>query len=218
MTPRFGKLLIGLLAAPLAISLCGCAFISWSVAQFSPPQEVKAIYKPPAGKTILVFVDDILHPVGYEPVKAELTERLNEQLTTQNTAGETIPYERLLNLIAATPQFDQLSISEVGRRLGADIVLYVQVEEFSLKDSPASPLWRGRFAATVRMVDVEVGRLWPEDRPGGYPVEPVEISARQETSPTYGAKLARDLAESLAEKIAKLFYDHSTSVRPKWDQ
>lgn len=218
MTPKFGKLLIGLLAASLAMSLCGCAFISWSVAQFAPPQRVKALYKPPAGKTILVFVDDLLHPVSYEPVKAELTERLNKQLTTQKIAGETIPYERLLNLIAATPQFDQLSIGEVGRRLGADIVLYVQVEEFSLKDSPASLLWRGRFAATVRMVDVEVGRLWPEERPGGYPLEPVEISARQEASPTYGAKLARDLAESLAEKIAKLFYDHSISVRPDWDQ
>lgn len=198
-----------------ATTLGGCTLFNWFAAQFAPPKKVKAIYEPPAEeKVYLVFVDDLLHPVTYEPFKRMLTEKLGEALVEQDIAMQVVDYERLLDLMAAESDFNSMPISVVGERLGADVVLYVQVTDFQLKDNDVSPLWRGRFDASLRVVDVVDGRLWPRDRPQGYPMERVETPQTEHPSPTYGAELARKMAELAADRIAKLFYDHKVPARP----
>ena len=186
----------------------GCTGVYWLVAQFAPPQKVKPVYRPPRGKTYLVFVDD-RNPVNYEPVKRELCERLSEQLEKHKIASGTIPYDKLLDLIAANPNFNAMHVPTVGAKCGADMVLYVQIEEFSLKDEQVSPLWRGRLEVVVKIVDCRKGRLWPADRPEGYPLPVVEIPETASSSPTYGEQLARSLADRAADRIAKLFYEHT---------
>jgi len=195
-----------------AILMAGCGpFIGWTANVFARPQKVEAVYEPPKGKTFLVFVDDMLNPVTYEPIKGELAEMLSRQLIDNKIAAKTIPYSKLLTLAAATPEFNRLSVSEVGEKLGADIVLYVMVDRFSLKDNEATPLWKGRLSTTVRLVAVGIDRLWPTDRPEGYPVEPVEMPPETHPSPTYGEVLSKKLAEKMADRIAKLFYKHEIS-------
>ncbi|MDY6913304.1 MAG: hypothetical protein SVT52_02445 [Planctomycetota bacterium] len=185
----------------------GCAVVSWFVAQFAPPQKVKALYKPPKGKTLLVFVDDLGQEVTYAPIKGKLTEKLNKLLVAKGVAGQTVDYDRLVDLSIAASDFNRLAVCEVGQKLGADIVLYVWIDKFSLKDTEASPLWRGQFGTTVRLVDTEAGRLWPQDRLG-YPVKPVETPRIDNASPTYGTELVDILAERMADRITKLFHDH----------
>jgi len=199
-----------LLGSAVLLTSCG-PFIGWTVNAFAPPQKVDATYEPPKDKTFLVFVDDMVHPVFYEPVKGELAEKLNRQLVDKGVAAKTIPYSKVLALASATPGFNRLSVSEVGEKLGADIVLYVIVDKFSLKDNEATPLWQGRLSTTVRLVAVGIDRLWPEDRLEGYPVEPLEMSPETHPSPTYGEVLSKKLAEKMADRIAKLFYDHEIS-------
>ena len=199
------------LAGAAAAGLGGCAAFSWFVAQFAPPQEVKAEFKLPKDKKVLVFVDDMLHEVNYAPIKGDLTEKLNSQLAEHKIAANTIPYEQVQDL-AARGDFNRLAVKEVGEKLGADVVIYVDIERFSLKENEASPLWRGELAGSVRVVDVKVGRLWPTDREK-YPVPAVETPPTENASKTYGAELSRLLAEKLADRIAKLFYDHKVPVQ-----
>ena len=215
---------IAWLLVPAMLCLQGCAAIGWMVNAFAPPKKVDAIFKLPEGKKVLVFVDDLLRPVDYEPVKAELTEGINRQLEAHDLAKETIAYEDLLTLMAATPEFNELAVSEIGERLGADIVLYVEIDEFALKDDEVSPLWHGRLAAGVRVVDAKDAtpgsdddamgaRLWPDDRAGGYPVRPVEIPAHAASSDGHGAQLSQTLAAVMADRVAKLFYKHEITAR-----
>jgi hypothetical protein len=178
------------------------------VAQFAPPQKVDAVYKPPKDKKVLVFVDDIRYPVPYEPIKAELTDRLNRIIKEQKIAAETIPYDKLVDLIAATPNFNQLHVPDVGKRLKADLVLYVEIIRFALKESDTSPLWEGQLRVSVKWVD-PTGRIWPKERPDGYQLETVSLPAVENTSPGYGAEVARMLAEQTADQVSKLFYDHT---------
>ena len=192
-----------------AMIATGCGpTIGWMVNAFAPPKKIEAVYEPPEGKTILVFVDDMKNPVSYEPVKAQLTESLNAMLEENKVAAATVPYRKLLELMSASRDFNRMAVGEVGQKLGADMVLYVIVEEFSLKENEMTPLWQGKLATTVRIVDTAEGRLWPDDRPEGYPVRPVETSPRADSSPRYGEVLSKVLAAKMADRIAKLLYDH----------
>jgi len=206
---RIADRIVICLVALAAWSLSGCAVISWLVGVSAPPPKVKAQYKPPKGKRILVLVDDILHPVEYGQIKRDLTTKLNRLLTANGVAGDTVEYDRLLDLIIATPNFNQLRVSEIGRKLNADIVLHVRIEEFSLKEHEGSLLWRGRLKTTVAVAEVDSARwLWPEDRADGYPVQAIEKPTEQRSSEAYGVTLAGAMAEEMADRIAKLFYDH----------
>ncbi len=204
-----------LLAATLvSMMLCaaGCAIPAWFASQFGPKQKIAAKFKPPKGKVVLVLVDDMLSPVDYEPIKIHLTEMLNEQLTANKVAAKTIPYVRIGEFVGATPDFNSLAVSEVGNKLGADIVLYVQIDEFGLRDQAASQeLWKGRLQTTVRLVDVREGRLWPTDRPEGHMVSPMaKTRTVSDNSQTRAEIVSKALAAETADRIAKYFYGHKT--------
>jgi hypothetical protein len=207
-------LILTILLAGTLASGAGCttAGIGWLVNVFAPPRKVDAVFKPPAGKTMLVFVDDMQNPVTYEPIKGQLTEDLNASLVKNKVAARTVPYRNLLELAATTRDFNRTSVGAVGQKLGADLVLYVIVKDFSLKDDDANPLWQGRLATTVRIVDVVEGRLWPDDRPEGYPVRPVETPPEANSSAAYGEVLAKVLAAQTAQRISSLLYDHKVSA------
>ena len=109
---------------------------------------------------------------------------------------------------ATTPDFDRLAVSQVGQKAGADLVLYVRLDELTLPDAAAAtPPGEARLRTNVRMVDVTKGRLWPRDRPDGHPVGPVELPAAT-AGGTGTAELAASLAGRMADRIARLFYVH----------
>lgn len=204
-----------LLLAPMALGGGSCALPAWFAAQFSPPKKVDAEFELAKGKKVLVFVDDMLNPVSVPLVKIELSRQLGKQLVAHEVAAETVSYDRLADLVAATPNFNRLTVGEVGQKVGADIVVYVQMDEFTLKDEGVEELWRGRLQTTVRVVDVVKGRLWPRDRPEGYPV-PAVTTPTQADSEIRAEELTRTLAAQMADRIAKLFYEHETPHEGGW--
>lgn len=197
----------------ICLAAGGCAAIGWAVNAFAPPKKVKPVYEPPKTQTALVFVDDLCNPVSYEPVKAELAQQLTRQLRDHHIAAKVIPSEKVMDLAAGTPNFNALSIPDVGKKLGADWVLYVQIDRFSLRDSEESHLWHGVLQTTIKVVDVKTGPIWPKDRPAGMPVKPVIEPLAENSSPTYGLELSRRLAERTADRIAKLFYEHEVPTQ-----
>ncbi len=211
MSIKHRSAIVLLLAGWMLGAIGGCQFIPWSVAQFSPPRKVRAKFKPARRKTFLVLVDDAGVGSSHEPVKAELTELLNEQLKEHKVARRAVPYERVMELAYTATNYEGLAVDEVGKKLGADIVLYVIIDNFSLRESKANPLWGGNLEVTVRLVDVEKGRLWPLDRLTGYPVPAVKLPLTTGDSPAYGSQLTRKLTQRMADRVAKLFYTHRVS-------
>jgi len=200
----------------LAVGASSCAVPAWLAAQFAPPRKVPPEFEPPKGKVMLVLADDNVDPVGSQTVKTDLTRMLNELLVTRGVAGKTVSYDRLADLALATPGFSDVPSGVVGRKLGADLVLYVLIDEFRLQDEAAAQLWRGRLRATVRLIDVNKGRLWPMDRPAGFPVPAVETPTTTDSSPDYAEQLTRTLAGMLADKIANLFREHEVPYEGAW--
>ena len=206
LRPVFIELCV-LLVAGLYIS--GCGAMGWFASWF-PPDAVDAVYKFPKDKIVLVLVDDPKGLGREASIQLGLANALNDQLLEHKIAKDVIPQRKLLFEMARTSAFQQLSISEIGKRLQADIVLYVKIEQFALKDNRLSPIWHGELGTTVRVVGVaEKGRLWPKDRYQGYAMP--EINSPRESddeSKRMGEKITTRMAKDMADKIAKLFYKH----------
>ena len=207
MNPRSRTILTALLSVP-ALLAPGCAGIKYMAAVMAPPEKVKPLYTLPADKKVLVFVDDIRHPLTYEAVKMDLAQRVGRLLAQHKMAQEVIPPDKLLDLASSMQNFNQVPIPDVGQKLGADLVLYIEIDRFSLRESNDSPLWLGRFVTRVKIVDSKVGRIWPEDRPNGYPVPPVDTPATANFNESFGAVLATKLAEDMAVRVVNLFREH----------
>ncbi len=200
-----------LLGVALASAACcgGCQVFAAATAMMFPEERMPAEYKLPNRKTskVLVFADDMFNPLSYPPAKGALTEKVNQMILEKKLAAEVVPYDRLRDLQAAEPDFNRLSVSTVGRKLGADLVIYVLLNPLSLRDSPADTLWRGRFSGRVRVVDVHRGRrIWPEQS-AGREVRVVEPQT-ENPSPTYSRQLALKLGDHLGKEIAQLFHVH----------
>lgn len=208
---------LGWLLGSMALScLTGCQLVFAIAEQMFPTEKVPAQFELPRKQIVLVFPDDVERPLSYPPIKRRLAEEVSKLLTDKKIAAQTVPYDKIVELRAAEPDFNRLAVASVGRRLGASLVIYINIDEFLLKDrdTPTETLWHGKFSAKVRVVDVQEGRLWPDEREG-FPVrigEPIT----ENSSRTYETQLSRKLADDLATQIAGLFHAHRVSRhRPK---
>lgn len=218
-----------LLALLGVLPIGGCArpIIAWIVANFTPPKKVEAKFELPDDKRVLVLVENRTADGSFETVMRDLTKALNRELIKHDLADKTIAYEELMALRFSTPDYGRLAVTRIGQKLNAELVLYVHIDQFSLKDNAEDVLWQGRLEASVRVVQVTEGltaeeaRLWPKDRRAGYPVEPLKRPPVANSSRNYSARLVQHMAVEMADRIAKLFYDYrldeSQSTEQAWE-
>lgn len=208
---RLAGLTLKLLAVCCAASvLSGCPVAAWIATVFTPPKKIPPQYDLPQDKVVLVLVDDPQYLVGYAPVKFELTRYINELLEAHRLVRKTIPQKDLLRLIASEPDFNRLPTTQVGKKLQADLVIVVEVDEFSLKDAPLSPVYHGKFKTSVRVVSTKKGKLWPTDRKRGFPATIVETERQEgDGSSQYEINLAKQMAQKMAGNIVNLFFEHT---------
>lgn len=198
--------------AVAAVAACGgCQIIPWLAAAFAGPEKREALCEldAPPGTVLLVLVDDLRlrETVDCAAIKRDLTIHLNEELIKNHVVDAVAGYDDVIELKITEPNFDRLSPGQIGERLNADLVLYVRIEGYSLKDNQGSPLWRGYLETSVTVCDVNGRRLWPATEQD-HAVKPVEIRLEEEMSPSYAPKLTERLGAEMADRIAKLFYDH----------
>ena len=193
----------------LALSLVGCpigAVISL-FAKKSPTVIVEARYELPAGD-MLILVDSPVERTGLSGVAALLTSELRSEITAQRLAPKIIPNHELVSLQIGTPNYDQLDIAEIGRRLAAQRVLYVEVVQFTLGTVVDESVGRGVVRAMVKVFDVQADkRVWPETKPLGYEVI-VRTDFREPSGEQYRREFTEDLCKRTAEAIVKLFREH----------
>lgn len=179
-----------------------------------PNETVAGKYKLPADATLLVFPDDMTNPVSYPQVKGQLAEAVGKFLAEQHVVAKVIPYQQVVDLHGAEPDFNHMSIARIGRKLGASVVLYINIDEFSLKEMPSDTVWKAKMAAKVRVVDVNKGLLWP-DESAGYAVS-AELPIVENANESFGVTLSGQLADKLAKQVIDLFRDRELpKARPK---
>ncbi|MBN1556245.1 MAG: hypothetical protein JXA11_16005 [Phycisphaerae bacterium] len=202
------RLLNVLVLGLLPVLSCGCPVAAWTATLF-PPDKVPAQYDLDETSTALVLVEDPRHLSDRTTLKTQMSEFINRELEDRGLVERVIPYRQLMNLAAATNNFRTLSVAEVGKKLRADIVLYVEIDRFSLRDDPSSPFWHGKLTTRVKVISVKEGRLWPKELPEGYSPARVDTgSVSGEGSLRFEQHLVQNMARDMGDNVTKLFYEH----------
>jgi len=102
-----------------------------------------------------------------------------------------------------------MSISQIGKLVGAKQVVYVNLTETSLIAAQGSDVLNGKVTARVKVVDVETGQArWPTDAADGFPVS-VSTPMAMARDEQHETALREKLLAAAADRISRLFYKAS---------
>jgi hypothetical protein len=189
----------------VASGVGGCAAAGVVANAF--PQYEQAEYVP-RHEPMLVLCENYRDP-GATYVDADQLEQFLAHELTAHDVAPVVGADKLADLRGARPgEFAKMSVTDVGRAVGASQVLYVSMERSGVYVAEASEMLKGSAAARVKLIDVASGAtLWPSDAPDGRFVG-VESPMVHTSETVTAASVRTGLQRALADKIAKFFYKY----------
>jgi hypothetical protein len=185
--------------------ICGGCNIVGAVAGKLPLPPIPPTYVPEKVSMVIV-TENWRNPAGAAIDAEQLTRFLHDDLLRHNVAPQVDPTD-VLDLRAQNPEaFRKLTIAQIGQRVGAQQVLYVNVLEMSAEAAPGSPMITSHCKARVKIVDVQSGEArWP-DTADGYPIN-IETPMQRGDGAGDQETLKRELALNAALSIGALFHE-----------
>lgn len=201
------SLLSGALALTLLASLSGCNILGPVAYLVHGPPKVNAQYDLDSKLKTVIFVDDRANRLPRRSLKNVIGQSAEELLIAKGAVPQDHMIAARSATMAASNETDSelMSMAAIGRAVGADRVIYVSIEGFTVTRDGATvePI----AGALVKVIDTtDDRRVWPTDRQG----VPVKVQL-----PASGAPIPRDrsgmsqlqtvLAETLGVQIARVF-------------
>ena len=158
-----------------------------------------------------ILVDDPTNRLPRTSLRVELGESLGVALLERGLVPEVVATRDVVAFVRGNERDGtRITMGKVAAGVGADQLIYLDVEEFSLVDRNGSP--RPTLRVMVRVVDVE-GRTrtfpGPEQR-RGLEVEAQlrEVSTELYRTPSSRRAIEEGLVAKAGSDISKLFYEH----------
>jgi len=198
----------------LTACLCGCEAGRWLAYVFAPVasrETVEAEFNELAGKrvAVIVFTDDATQ-VDYPLARLTISQKVDEALRANVKGIQTLGADRVIQYQEENIRWDEYDKTRICRDLDVDYLLYLSVLEFSTLESGSMSLYRGRITVEPKVYDAAMQEhtacvwkgeairvVYPENAPGR--IENAGVVR-------HGAEMA------LAERLAKKFYKHKTTV------
>ncbi|OWY71466.1 hypothetical protein B7486_12855 [cyanobacterium TDX16] len=190
----------------LLMFACGsCANMAAAWANITGGDWIEAEYKLSTAP-LLVLVDDRSSLVSEPKAIREVHQTISEIFLQFDVNKNVIPFQDWQRL-QSDPKYNGMSARQIGERLGAEQVLTINVEKFTLQGEGGAPIFKGIFVCRVKVISTERKsdvRLWPEGD-AGRRVE-VETDAKPMGSDTSAADVAKELGIKMGQKVAEFFY------------
>jgi PBP1b-binding outer membrane lipoprotein LpoB len=197
-----------LLLLPLLLFVPGCLVVGAVTEKVMGPADVKAKYVPPQ-EPMLVLAENYQHPSEIMVESEQLVQKV-AQLIKDHKVAPLVDPTAPFNLKASKPaEYQQMTIAQIGRTLGAKQVLYINIDQSNVFVAQASEMLKGKAMVHVRIVDTESGNTsWPDEGAAeGYPLV-VETPMIREGKGVNEPAVRLQLQEAMGEKIAQLFYTY----------
>ena len=174
--------------------------------------KVKAAY-PLEDRVTLVIVDDRQLRLGDAAAASQIADQIVHDLKAAKVVRQFVPVQRLNALVVElADEYEQAAIDRIGRDLGAEQVVHVNIDSLALGSDPG--MLRPVATVTVKVIDVVAGkRVFPVPRPTEGPRGvslTVRAAHRRADDETRGdlMMVVQKLAELIGRDVAYLFYDH----------
>ncbi len=186
----------------------GCNLVGAGTYLIHGPAKDPALYTLPQ-KTIVVFIDDRANVMPRSRLVQQTALRAtNELLKVARVVPAALDPSAITREAARETTGRLMAIDEIGRRAGAEVVIYAVPRKFSLADE------RGTVPSCildVKVIDCETGeRLWPGPMQYEYHALTVELAYKSPLR--YEDERAIELQQKLADvtglRLAQLFFAH----------
>ncbi len=184
---------------------CGCKTVPIMTTPTRHEKKIPAEYNLAAqkDKKVAVIVDDpswVNAPSSLAlQVAADLNSNLTEKLLLPSK--NLIPYEQEQALGTGTPEAGAMPV-QLGKAVGADLVLFAQLHTFRLAQITETQYYRGELAGMAALFDCDSGQqLWPQEQQGKV----IRVAFDLEQG-DYDAASNR-LARAFAHCITRYLYD-----------
>jgi hypothetical protein len=206
MPDRIRPVLRAHLSLVVLLLLSGCNVVGALASRVAPAPMIPAAFPLPAKPTVIV-VENYHNPASLRLESDAMARAVAIQLTDHGV-GPIIDPGKLENLRQRdTTAYRSMPLDAIARAVGAEQVIYVNLERLELVEHLASEAPGGEAEARVRVVDAETGdALWPLDAAGGQSVT-VSIDPQRVTADAPNGAVERMLHDALAVEIGKLFHD-----------
>ncbi len=162
----------------------------------------------------VVFVDDPKNLLPDRSLRRLIGDKVSQELMVRKLVTTTIsPADALA--VAGRERFgEQMPIDAIGRAVGAEQVVFIDMVSFSLSPDNVTP--RPVGACQVKVIDVtNRERLFPTADGGfrgslGYPVQVAmrQVSLERYRTTSSRRSMREQLATEIADQITKVFYRH----------
>jgi hypothetical protein len=203
-------------AALLAGSLClaaGCELAGVAVDRASGGATVKAKYVPVPTDSMLVLVESYGLALD-SGIEAEHMTLSLSRLLVDNKIAPVLNGQRLEQLKDADPhEYHDMPIADIGRKLRAKQILYVNISRSEIMRPAGSGQVRGHMEAIVKIVDsLTAETRWPTDSTS----EVVQITTNwiPDNANKTESDVRAQMADQMAEDISKLFHDYHPDQEP----
>ena len=198
-------------ATLLALALvAGCNLVVPAAYIIEGPPSNDAQYTLPDRK-VVVFVDDRKNLLSRTQLRTIIGDKVSSDLLAKSLVPDAIASRDALAVARRDESAGKpLSTSEIGEKVGAEVVIYVRMLSFNLSEPGGTPV--PNATAQVRVIDASNrARLFPSDPedPGVQVASTMrEVSMDLYNSTTGRRSVEEQLATNLGDRIAKLFYKH----------
>ena len=205
-----------LVSAALAGALAcasGCNMVGAAVVAIHGPEKIKAKYELDPNRKTVILIDDLSNRVPKRSLRDQIGRSADETLLSNDVINEgmLISADSARRAAASDSVENRMSAVDVGRRVGAEVVISVTMTGWTLHREPGviSPA----ATAVVKVLDCTTNqRLWPPGE-GGYEfrTEMPRSGGDLESNPSLADKAKADsgLAKYVGIELARLFFEHA---------
>lgn len=198
----------GLLLGAASLLGAGCNIIAPAYVLIHGPEKIKKVHTLEKERPTVVFVDDLGNRIPRRVLRATMATEAEQELLSKGIVKDAISAQSALVAASKDKHGKTRSIAEIGKAVGAEVVVYVTVDEFTI--SPDGQSFAPGAAMRAKVIDVvKDEKIWPPDEKG-FSFR-LQLRQRQGVAPSDTGEIAKaenELAVAAGQAISQLFYDH----------
>lgn len=188
----------------------GCNYIAAAVVLTQGRGKVPAVVELNKDAKTVILIDDLSNKVPRRSLRDEIGATADAQLLKNKviTDGRLISAASARRAASSDTAADRQSAVDIGREVGAEIVIYVTMTGWTLQQEPGfiSPA----ASAQISILDtISNARVWPQgEMTHPFIVRVPRSPGESNMSLSEKSKWEKMLAQRFGTELAKLFYTH----------